>query len=177
MVRTDVATTRESPDSPFRCIPAFGDQAVAETADLAHIRRHRAIRMLVMRRDMFKVIVERPRRFGPGGWTRGRPPRDAEDGPSHAGMRRPYDSWHERKELNENLAPLRRYLMKQVGRPWNKVFSEICEHLRTDSTVQEHVRRHLGDFVAIHGRDSRPLYVDPRTGLLRSNKSRGRSGR
>ena len=28
------------------------------------------------------------------------------------------------KSLNENLAPLRRYLVRQVDRPWNKVWSE-----------------------------------------------------
>lgn len=140
-----------------------------------------------MRRDMFKIIVERPRRFPPGGWTKGRPRRNIEDGPSREGMRRPYDSYHERKELNENLAPLRRFLLKQVGRPWNKVYSEICEHLRADSVVQNHVRLHLEDFVSLHvemrpdGTPTLPgsrwpaeavalLYVHPRTGILRLNR-------
>ena len=33
------------------------------------------------------------------------------------------------KNLNEHLGPLRRYLDSQVGRPWDKVFSEICPHI------------------------------------------------
>jgi hypothetical protein len=75
-----------------------------------------------MRWDMFKIIVERPRRYGLGGWTRGRPPRNVQDAPCYEGMRRRYSDY-ERKELNENLAPLRRYLVRQVGRPWNKIFA------------------------------------------------------
>ena len=53
------------------------------------------------------------------------------------------------KSLNENLAPLRRYLERQVNRPWNKVWSEISENLSAASTVQQHVRDHIGDFVAV----------------------------
>src|SRR5438309_9686382 len=34
--------------------------------------------------------------------------------------RRPGEKW-----LNENLAPLRRYLESNVGRPWSKVYAEI----------------------------------------------------
>jgi hypothetical protein len=57
------------------------------------------------------------------------------------------------KELNENLSPLRRYLERQVGRPWNKVYSEIAEHLRPDNVVQQHVRDHLRNFVAFQRRE------------------------
>jgi hypothetical protein len=51
------------------------------------------------------------------------------------------------KHLNENLAPLKRYLHKQIGRRWDDVFSEFCAHLDTGSTVKMHVREHLDDFV------------------------------
>jgi hypothetical protein len=72
---------------------------------------------------------------------------------------------------------LRRYLERQVSRPWDKVYSEIAECLRVDSTVQQHVRDHLHDFVAIKPRRvarwyrggtlwCQPLYVDPVSGLL-----------
>jgi hypothetical protein len=93
--------------------------------------------------------------------------------------------------LNEHMAPLRRYLRSQVGRPWNKVHSEISQHLRLDSAVQSHVLDHLDDYVARHvdeidgelyarsgcwmGRPLRSLfYVCPRTGLLSENKWRQR---
>jgi hypothetical protein len=103
-----------------------------------------------------------------------------EDMPVHEGMRRAVSLSGERKQLNENLSPLRRYLERQVGRPWNKVYSEIAAHLRADNAVQQHVRDHLRDFVAVkprrvsagwrgtgHSIWYQPLYVDPVTGLLR----------
>src|SRR4051812_44167695 len=39
-----------------------------------------------------------------------------------------YGYW-DGKDLNENLAPLQRFLEKSVGRSWNKVYSEIREQL------------------------------------------------
>lgn len=149
-----------------------------------------------MREDMYRVIVERPRRKPWGARRKGRRP-ELEDLPKHEGMRRSHAERGECKELNENLAPLRRYLERQVGRPWNKVYSEIAAGLRVDNTVQQHVRDHLRDFVAIKPRRTggwrswlnglwwQPLYVDPCTGLLcrtdrlreeeaRHNRERGR---
>jgi hypothetical protein len=129
-----------------------------------------------MRDDMARVIVERPRIPD----HRRRQGRDhpLEDLPAHEGMRRPHLLNGEGKTLNENLRPLRRYLDRQVGRPWNKVYADIAANLRVDNTVQQHVRDHLRDFVAIkprrqnqswRGSDTlwwQPLYVDPATGLL-----------
>ena len=119
---------------------------------------------------MFKVIVERPRYQPPGGSTRGRRLRDLEDLPTREGMRRRHNLYAQ-KNLSDNLAPLRRYLLRQVGRPWNKVFSEICQTLRLDNAVQRHLRLHIEDFVSFKGpKWFQPLYVDGRTGLLRLNK-------
>jgi len=128
-----------------------------------------------MREDMAHVVVERPR-LKPFKIRKGRSV-SLEDMPSHVGMRRGHALHGDRKELNENLAPLRRYLEKQVGRPWNKVYSEIACHLRIDSAIQQHVRDHIGDFVAVKPRRIangwlfshvwwQPLYVDSATGLL-----------
>jgi hypothetical protein len=72
-----------------------------------------------MRDDMFKVIVERPRRIHSNAYKGdGRAFRNREDGPSRLGMNKGYD---DRKGLNENLAPLKRFLERQVNRPWDKV--------------------------------------------------------
>jgi hypothetical protein len=150
-----------------------------------------------MRRDMAKVIVERPR-FGsrfhgkPKGYRRA-VQRLAEDGgPIREGMKRRCRGGS--KILSEHLGPLRRYLDKQVGRPWNKVFSEICAHISRSSAVQDHVRDHVEEYVTtcvilidgvacngeggrlygkpLHQLPSRyrPWYVCPRTGLLRRVK-------
>jgi len=152
-----------------------------------------------MRDDMFEVIIERPR-FR----SRARYPRQFRRIGTHAAKHDPEKlgfsagmsprgvDYVGLKSLNENLAPLRRYLERQVNRPWDKVWSEISTKLRPDSTVQQHVRDHVGDFVALKtftkdgavwvgaGRFLTPphpltgsgykLYVDPRSGLLRRNK-------
>ena len=141
-----------------------------------------------MRSDMFKVLVERPR---PGaGWDRpGRAARSLEDLPPRLKMPA---AGRRTKWLNENLRPLQRYLAKQVGRPWDKVYSEICANIDGRSTVQQHILLHVEDFVAVQarivdeavevwdgwrgwvtlGQAHYELYVDPRSGLLRSNRAR-----
>jgi len=141
-----------------------------------------------MRADMFKVIVERPR------WGASHAPpvklkNDRDTDRKFIGLRRHVK---ERaayyKMLNENLAPLVRFIRTRVGRRWDDVFSEICAHLDTGSTVKMHVRTHLKDFVMIkisRGRngelihDGRVIeasqrnrhwpefYVDPDDGLLK----------
>src|SRR5262245_31843793 len=152
-----------------------------------------------MRSDMAKVIVERPRKKGcawnkPKGYQR-RLRRYGEDGsPAREGIK---SCWRgNTKYLNEHLGPLRRYLDKQVGRPWDKVFSEICAHINRNSAVQDHVRDHVEDYVTthvilidgvpcngegglsygkpLHQHRYRPWYVCPRTGLLRRVKRTSR---
>jgi hypothetical protein len=54
------------------------------------------------------------------------------------------------KILNEHLGPLRRYLDRQIGRPWDKVFSEICARIDRSNAVQDHVRDHVADYVTTH---------------------------
>jgi len=138
-----------------------------------------------MRKDLYKVIVERPRRGG-GDAQRPAPP-DLEDSPARESLRARH---RHRKWLNENLAPLRRYLHAQVGRPWDAVFAELCAGIDRRNTVQQHIHLHIEDFVATRTRRvdgvlyyhqdwngptpldeglgrSRSLYVDPDTGLLR----------
>lgn len=149
-----------------------------------------------MRKDMSKVIVERPRKGR--AWAdlrtgRSRALVDDEGEPIKAkGAREPKKPQPKTKMLNETLNPLKRYLASNVGRPWNKVYSEISEHLKPSSTVQQHVRDHIEDFVAIKTRmksgvvmvtqrfgGERPLdevwsyfYVHPKSGLLRKNDKR-----
>lgn len=107
-----------------------------------------------MRADMFKVIVERPR------WGAGHAPpvklkKDRND-LSRIGLKRhAKEQAAYTKSLNENLAPLVRFIERRVGRRWDDVFSEICDQLDTGSTVKMHVRQHLRDFVLFgisHGR-------------------------
>jgi len=149
-----------------------------------------------MRADMSKIIVERPRlRYGrrPGSrYDRGKIKtlfsRDPELAPRCQSMTFAVER---RKWLNENLAPLARFLRSSVGRKWDAVFSEISTRIDASSAVQHHILEHIDDFVArdaviIDGRVSvyrygdlipidafgrrRNLYVCPRTGILRALK-------
>lgn len=138
-----------------------------------------------MRNDMSKVIVERPRRGG-GRDRKRRPAREFNDMPSKQSMKRGHTDL---KDLNENLAPLKRYLRKNVGRPWDKVFSEICENIRMDNPVQKHVRSHVYHYVERNvieeGKEiftrgilgvcelwNGDLYVCPKSGLLKEYRRR-----
>ena len=139
---------------------------------------------------MAKVIVERPR-IGSRlphkgkGYDRRTAHLDGDDQPKRERMklRGGYG-----KCLNEHLSPLRRYLEKQVGKPWSKIFADVCRYLDRNSAVQDHVRDHLNDYVATRivvingqlchaasygiGRPLRSLYyVCPRTGILKKNPS------
>jgi hypothetical protein len=63
--------------------------------------------------------------------------------------------WDERKQLNEYLKPLVRYLVKNCGRPWDKVYSEICENMDRRGIVQDHIFQHLFDYV-----ERKPIFKD-----------------
>ncbi len=102
-----------------------------------------------MRSDMSKVLVERPRhghkdkyprRYLKNRWGH------EDDGPSREGMGGTYRT----KNLNENLGPLVKFLRRNVGRPWNKVRSEMSQHIACTNIVQKHVLDHLRDFVSEH---------------------------
>jgi hypothetical protein len=142
-----------------------------------------------MRDDMHKVIVERPR-LGhalPSDKTGRRlsanqiaeafaAPEDYDSGPRRA------PSSRRDKQLNEYLRPLERFLQRQVGRPWSKVYSEISARIDRRSAIGLHVMQHVTDFIAVnairengvvyeirHGSrwPVRGLYVDPVTRLVR----------
>ena len=138
-----------------------------------------------MRKDMYKVIVERPRASKARPTLANRMRQDF-DAPTRLGMRFGFGA----PSLNENLAPLRRYLRAQVGRPWSKVFSEICANIDRRNTVQQHIHQHIDQFIATQVKVSdgqlvdysqsfsfrigagiyQDLYVDPVSGLIRLNK-------
>ena len=147
-----------------------------------------------MREDMFKVIVERPRcKYSNIYKGDGRKFRNSEDRPAKIGMK---DGYGQRKYLNENLAPLKRFVEQQVNRPWDKVYGEIRTVIDARSTVKQHILLHLDNFVAIETRwegskkDGRVLvrytswsgryvelaeslsamYVHPLTGILLRNR-------
>lgn len=138
-----------------------------------------------MRRDMSRLIIEDGRRGRGGPKTMydkiTRRGEEFENLPSHESMSR-----HRKMHGNssgDRLLPLRRYLASQVGRPWNKVYSEICAVNDRRGIRGFHLLSHLKDYVQIKpdpaaaadGRRSwhwTPFYVD-RHGLLKTEKRPG----
>ena len=144
-----------------------------------------------MRADMKKVLTERPRGHGAYSYNDFRQRENAgdyDDLPSHQGMRRPY-GW-DRKEFSDLLGPLQRFLRNCVGRPWDDVWSEICQAVGSGNTVDQHLRGHVEqevetNTVVVDGRvmsygrfgggslgEPWRLYVDPRDGLIYAAEDR-----
>src|SRR5258708_7704922 len=144
-----------------------------------------------MRSDMSKVITERPRsghylpsrksaaRIRPGG-----PDDEYEDQPKRLPI-----SWGSQSSLgckyfSDHLGPLRRFLRRNVNRPWDKVFGELKAQLDDRSVTGRHVFEHIKTevkqdcFIGKDGKVYIPmgshgpvpvygLYVHPRTLLLK----------
>jgi hypothetical protein len=126
---------------------------------------------------MAKVIVERPRLGGAAHTFRERRNElKAElnrairsDNYDQLHFRESYRHWasyglgYDRKELNENLNPLRRYLRSQVGRVWDVVFSEMCEVMDPRDACQFHIWQHAKDDVETRtfiGDDGKVWFAD-----------------
>jgi hypothetical protein len=144
---------------------------------------------------MAKVVTESPRR-GHGApslktarrLTKDEISSDMEDfdsGASRAPVSAHRQHGWDAKEFSDLLGPLRAYLRKQVGRPWNLVYSEMNESLDKRSISGQHIWDHVyweverytqlgsdGKVYAKHVRFLKSytpvtgLYVHPTTGLL-----------
>lgn len=163
-----------------------------------------------MRPDMAKVVTERPRighaerslktakRLGKGEFVAEynvyQESHEANDDIDHGPRRiktsrqgqcreRSMGSGDCHKMFSDLLGPLRGYLKKQVGRPWDDIYSELREHLDFRTVSGQHIWDHVKSEVALHceerhgavwvkaarfgaGRMIDGLYVHPRTGLL-----------
>lgn len=134
-----------------------------------------------MREDFHKVIIERPRwgsriRNYKTRWSTRTvdPDGDAQD-PSPLDLNRKAG----RKSFSDHLAPLRRYLATQVGRPWSKIEGQFKKAVDTRTLIGRHLWDHALEEVelecwihpdgrprTLRGYPVRNLYVHPRTGLL-----------
>jgi hypothetical protein len=121
-----------------------------------------------MRRDMSKVIVERPRwghGFAAFGMRRSKFERASRDRTDHDVLPKmmPTRIAHT-KGLNENLAPLERFLRSRVGRPWNRVYSELRAHLAPKRAIDMHILQHLYGFVCFARREDGEVWLYHRNG-------------
>lgn len=139
-----------------------------------------------MRADMHKVVVERERH----GSTRTNrkwgkrlafvPDADYDDQPKFvsSGRRRQYG--FDCKSFSDVLGPLKSFLHSKVGRPWDKVYSELRRGLDVRKVTGRHIFDHLEFMVETDcsvGADRKAytgdgryrvdgFYVHPKTGLL-----------
>jgi hypothetical protein len=170
-----------------------------------------------VRSDMARVVIERPRRGHSIGLhernrttkTRGKvSPQDweldEEDVDVVVGSKRhpispnrPENDAYEDKSFSDLLGPLKRYLRKQVGRPWDDVYSELSQHLDKRSLSGQHIWDHvlqeveqyvwIGESGKVYYKRNyryakqpmqvRGLYVHPHSGLLCDTKLSWRASR
>jgi hypothetical protein len=107
-----------------------------------------------MRPDMNRVVTERPR-AGPrlkdrkGESKKYQKEMSGEfDSPRKEKIREKWRKhYNDGKRFTDVLGPLYGYLLKQVGRHWDDVYSEICEHLPANTNQGSHIRDHVWGFV------------------------------
>ena len=136
-----------------------------------------------MRRDVKKVISERPKA---GRTWQSNTPRvkavkiDDEGDQFNEGSNHIRQQHQKMRNTSTNV--LKRFLEAKVGKPWSKVYSEICKNADTRSLLGEEMRQLALSLVitdcwmegkTVFGRDWRGvpseikgLYVHPKSGLL-----------
>ncbi len=122
-----------------------------------------------------KDVIVNTHRYGGYGARKGRQ-QSLDDLPAKEGMRRPY-GW-EHKTFGDRTQPLTRMLRSNLGRPWDKVYSEICQHADSRSIRGYHIREHVWMEVATWGEYNaatrwwwKPFYIDAK-GFLRERPHR-----
>lgn len=114
-----------------------------------------------MRRDMNKVLTESPRAGGNDGQKHERTYKnklrvrekqyykniEIDDRPTKESMRRRHIRGGSYKELTDHIRPLERYLLSQVGRKWDDVWSDICQVMKGNGLQANHVKDHVKQYV------------------------------
>lgn len=131
-----------------------------------------------MRYDFKDIIIERPRYGSSGGWGDIRNSKRVQELDDKVSYRKMHLHGWLGKEFSDRLKPIIGMLRKNVGRPWDKVWSEICKHADSRNIRGYHLRDHILDYVLLQGKERvypyrwsrRPdFYVDDH-GILRETK-------
>jgi len=72
------------------------------------------------------------------------------DPPRWESMRKKWKARFCHKTLNDHAAPLGKLLIKNAGRAWDQVWSEVCEHADERSVSGHHLREHVWRYVEHH---------------------------
>jgi hypothetical protein len=138
-----------------------------------------------MRADMHKVVVERERGGKRGNRKWGMriafvPDGDYDEQPKFVSSARRRQYGYNYKWFTDVLGPLEGFLRSNLGRPWDKVFSELRQGLDVRKVTGRHIFDHLKFMVETdcriaadrkvyarpRGREVTGFYVHPRSGLL-----------
>lgn len=137
-----------------------------------------------MRKDMHKVIVEQERYDGGG---LGRQSRNSGRGRSKFRADSDPDSYvgpetnrklvykYEYKSFRDHLSPLYRFLKQNVGRPWDKVYSEVCSQADARSVTGYHLRDHVHLYVCTDIEAAEEKIATLRDGAFWSTRTFGQS--
>lgn len=154
-----------------------------------------------MRKDMNKVLTERPRAGGRGK-SRKTYDRLIRVKGNDFEYNAEYDSLPDKesmevrhkvngdfKTFTDHIGPLRRFLISRVGRRWDDVWSEICQVMSGTGLQANHVKEHVKSYVGgvshpgycssyseMEERGYGPVYVDGE-GILRHSERWHRSDR
>lgn len=64
-----------------------------------------------------------------------------------------------RREFADKLAPIKRWLAKQLGRPWNKVKADIRAKFPANSLAGRHILEHINGYVSNKPEDNPYQYL------------------
>lgn len=73
---------------------------------------------------------------------------DVDDLPHYQSNTRKFG--YNKRTLSDHLSPLKRFIKSKIGKKWDNVFAEICEKNNSNSVVQNHVREHALQYVALN---------------------------
>jgi hypothetical protein len=120
------------------------------------------------RKDLSTVVVERPR-GGQDGNANNRAYRrtvkskkNFEDLPDKESVHKPhkFGGWSDERKVHRKddfLSPIKGFLRKSVGRPWDKVWSELRSMLNGRTTMHQHVLDHVKQYV-----ETSPMFIEGR---------------
>lgn len=108
-----------------------------------------------MRSDMRKVVTEAPRAGSSNkslktGHRLSKDDYDKDDSPYRHPISRYRQHGYDAKEFSDVLGPLRRFLRKNVGRPWDMIYSEMSQSLDNRTVSGRHIWTHVFGEVIEH---------------------------
>lgn len=133
-------------------------------------------RIFDMRNDYKHIIVDTARGGSEGGWHDIRNSKRVRELDGNVGYAKMNKRGWMAKEQSDRLKPVMNMLRSNIGQPWDKVWSEICQNADSRNIRGFHLRQHVSDYVRLQGKrdDEWPywpkkFYVDD-NGILRQTK-------